>query len=117
MLYHECGHLVDCQVFLERNCDSLLKWKVDFLRTLGREFSLMTLLFNQIQQESEPLLELKTFDNCQHRTEEITRTVSSLHTESKILIELVIKWSVKITFFMSGALGNPTNVEKDMPVH
>lgn len=78
-LYHELGHLVDYHLFLERNCDTVMKWKDNFLRTCKRELSMMRVLVNKSDAQLNHIVnDIEKFhDRSQKTIGELSSQVSS----------------------------------------
>ncbi|XP_060571477.1 serine/threonine-protein kinase TBK1-like isoform X2 [Ruditapes philippinarum] len=87
-LYHELGHLVDYHTFLERNCDSITKWKDNFLRTFKRELTMVGMIVKTDTQLNHIITDLETFhERSEMSIGELSSQITALGNE--VLVHLV----------------------------
>ncbi|KAL4226664.1 hypothetical protein ACF0H5_014645 [Mactra antiquata] len=82
-LYHELGHLVDNHLFLQKNCESTMKWKDNFLRTFSREIKMMKMLIDTNDSQLMHIHnELEQFhETCRKDVNELSLKINRLEDE------------------------------------
>ncbi|XP_052781597.1 serine/threonine-protein kinase TBK1-like [Mya arenaria] len=87
-VYHECGHLVDYNLFLSKNCDTTLKWKENFIQMLSRELRMINLLTDTNDPELHSIcLDLTQFyESSRQSTDEESKKITELSYQVQSLL-------------------------------